>query len=284
MNAYEHILSKQIEWARNNGIELIGSQENRGRLAYTRNLENNLFEPLSPNNIESFRKGDGGELYGNPSKMQAVHSSSALGVNIFQYWDTIGEVYRIAHACVLCRRTTKISKSISFEVKYPIDDRFRYCPNIDVVIQNASSSKYKVFAIESKFTEAYGGRGHSGLKQKYFDLDIWEEIPRLKELATSISPKDNRFQYLHAAQLIKHILGLKREYGKTGFRLLYLWYDAIGSEGAKHREEISEFLETAKTDGIAIHELSYQELIIRLANEYRASRKEYVEYVTGRYL
>jgi len=121
-------------------------------------------------------------------------------------------------------------------------------------------------------------------KQKYFDLDIWEEIPRLKELATSISPKDNRFQYLHAAQLIKHILGLKREYGKTGFRLLYLWYDAIGNEGTKHREEISEFLETAKADGIAIHELSYQELIIRLANEYRASHKEYVEYVTGRYL
>jgi len=41
--------------------------------------------------------------------------------HIFQYWDTIGEVYRIAHVCGVCRRTTKISKSISFEVKYPIE-------------------------------------------------------------------------------------------------------------------------------------------------------------------
>ena len=284
MNAYEQILSKQKEWACNSKIELVRSKGNRGHRAYTRELEDNLFEPLSQNTEKSFQKGDGGELAGNPSKMQAVHSSSALGVNIFQFWDSIGEVYRIAHACGLCRRATKNSKSISFEVKYPIDDGFRYSPNIDALIENTSASKYKVFAIESKFTEAYGGRGHSGLKEKYLDLDIWEEIPRLQELAISISPADNRFQYLHAAQLVKHILGLERAHGKTGFRLLYLWYNALGREGAKHQEEIDEFLEIAKSDGIAMHELNYQELIIRLASEYRSTHKEYIEYITNRYL
>lgn len=284
MNAYEHILSKQVEWARNNELDLVGSQINRGRPAYTRTLESNLFEPLSPNTKESFQRGDGGELNGNPSKMQAVHSSSALGVNIFQFWENIGRVYQIAHACGFCRKTTKISRSVSFEIKYPINDNFRYSPNIDVVINNDPSSRYKVFAIESKFTEAYGGRGHSGIKPKYLDLEIWGEIPRLHELANTLNPKDNRFQYLHAAQLIKHILGLKREFGKTGFRLLYLWYDAIGNEGAKHRGEINEFLEIAKADEIAIHELSYQDLIIRLANEYRDSHGAYVEYITSRYL
>jgi len=228
MKAYEYILSKQIQWARNSGIDLVGSKGNRGRPAYTRNLEDNLFEPL-PHRVEkSFRDGDGGELGGNPAKMQAVHSSSALGVNIFQYWDRINEVHRIAHACGFCRKATKISRSISFEVKFPIDDGFRYSPNIDVVIDNASGAEYKVYAIECKFTEAYGGHGHSGLKKKYLDLEIWEEISRLHKLAISINPRDNQFQHLHAAQLIKHILGLKREYGKTDFRLLYLWYDALG--------------------------------------------------------
>ncbi len=284
MNAYEYILSKQIEWARNIGFELIGSKGNRGRLAYTRNLEGNLFEPLSPNTKRSFHEGDGSELAGNPAKMQAVHSSSALGVNIFQYWDSINEVNKVAHACGLCRRTTKISKGISFEVKYPIDERFQFSPNIDIVLDNAPGSKYKVYAIESKFTEAYSGQGHSGLKEKYLDLDIWEEIPHTHEMGISISPNDSHFRYLHAAQLIKHILGLKRAFGKTGFRLLYLWFDALGSEGAKHREEIDEFLGMVKADGIAIHGMSYQKLIIRLANEYRAFHKEYVEYITGRYL
>ena len=284
MNAREYILSKQIEWAYNNGIELIGGQGDRGRRAYTRKLENNLFEPLLPETEDAFRRGDGGELAGYPPKMQAVHSSSALAVNVFQFWYRVGEVSQIAHACGLCRKTTRVSQSIGFEVKYPVDDKFRYHQNIDVVIRNAASSKYRVFAIESKFTEAYGGRGHSGLKEKYLGLEVWDGIPNLRKLATSISPQDNHFQYLYAAQLVKHILGLKRAYGHTGFRLLYLWYDAPGSEGARHREEIGEFLKTTRADEIAVHAMSYQELIVRLAREYRGVHKEYIEYITGRYL
>lgn len=284
MKAYEYILSKQTQWALNKGIELVGTKGKHGRPAYTKNFEDNLFESLTPNIEESFRKGDGGELSGSPAKMQAVHSSSALSVNVFQYWESINEVHRIAHACGFCRRTTKISKNISFEAKYPISRNFRYSPNIDIVINNTPTSKFKVYAIESKFTEAYGGQGHSGINEKYLDLDVWGELPKLHNLAIYISPKDNKFQHLHAAQLIKHILGLKGVYGKTGFRLLYLWYDALGIEGNIHRDEINDFLETAKLDGLAIHELSYQELIIRLTEEYRTSHKEYVEYISGRYL
>ena len=284
MKAREYILSKQIQWAHNHGIDLIGSKGSRGRSAYVRNLQNNLFEPLMPDVKKSFEAGDGGELTGNPSKMQAVHSSSALGVNIFQYWQDINEVEKIACACGFCRETTQISKDISFEVKYSIDDKFRYAPNVDVVISNDSATKYKVFAIECKFTEAYGGRGHSGIKKKYLGLDVWKEISHLHELAISISPSDNQFQYLHAAQLIKHVLGLKKAFGKTNFRLLYLWYDALGSEGAKHRAETSEFTKVAKSDGVVIHEMSYQELIVRLADRYRVSHEKYVEYITSRYL
>lgn len=284
MRAYDYILSKQIQWARNNEIDLIGSRSNRGRPAYTQNLDDNLFEPLADDIKRSFQKGDGGELAGNPSKMQAVHSSSALGVNIFQYWQSNKEVGKIAHACGFCRKTTKISKDISFEVKYSIDERFQYSPNIDVVMNNDPASQYKVFAIECKFTEAYTDRERSGIKKKYLDLDIWEEIPYLHDLAKSISPDDDQFQHLHSAQLIKHILGLKKVFGKTNFRLLYLWYDALGSEGEKHRVEISKFLEVAKSDNIAIHELSYQELIAKLADNYRVAHKKYVEYITSRYL
>ncbi|MBW8011596.1 MAG: hypothetical protein FVQ83_10210 [Chloroflexi bacterium] len=284
MKANEYILSKQIQWARNNGIKLIGSKGKRGRPAYTESLNNNLFQPLTDETFHAFKKGDGGELTGNPSKMQAVHSSSALGVNIFQYWDNIKEVDKIAYACKLCNKTTKISKSITFEVKYPIADQFRFSPNIDAVIMNDPASKYKVFAVECKFTEAYGGRGHTGIKEKYLEVDIWEEIPHLHKMAISISPNDDRFQHLHAAQLIKHILGLKREYGITNFRLLYLWYDTLGGEGGKHNDEIIEFLEVAKSDNIMMHEISYQELILRMADNYRYTHNDYIEYISNRYL
>jgi hypothetical protein len=152
------------------------------------------------------------------------------------------------------------------------------------VIENDPSAEYKVFAIECKFTEAYGGRGHSGMKGKYLDLDIWEEIPQLHKLAIEISPEDKENEYLHRAQLIKHILGLKKAYGKANFRLLYLWYDTLGYAGWKHREETENFIEVAKSDGIFVHGMSYQELIVWMAENYRGSHQKYIEYITKRYL
>ncbi len=284
MNARDYILEKQVQWARNSGMELIGSKGIRGKKAYTKTLIENLFEQLSKSTLNAFQKGDGGELAGKPSKMQAVHSSSALGVNLFQYWQRINQPEKIAQACAFCNKTTNISKNIRFEAKYPIDPKFKMGPNIDVVIENYPSAKIKVYAIECKFSEAYGGRGHGGIKEKYLELDIWTEIPQLHKLAISISPKDTKNEFLHSAQLIKHILGLKRAYGKTNFRLLYLWYDALGYEGNKHRDEFKDFVEIAKSDGILIHDMSYQELISKLAKTYRGTHPEYIEYITNRYL
>ena len=125
MNGYQYILSKQTEWAKNQGMDLIGSKIYRGRPAYTINLDCNLFQPLLPDIRTSFAAGDGSELgsSGLPGKMQAIHSSSALGVNVFQYWKSISAVPVIAAACDLCRRGSDVSCDIQFEEKYPINDR-----------------------------------------------------------------------------------------------------------------------------------------------------------------
>jgi hypothetical protein len=91
------------------------------------------------------------------------------------------------------------------------------------VINNSPKSRFEVFAIECKFSEAYSSRKHSGIKSKYIELDtIWDDIPNLYKFAKTISPDDSQFTYLHPAQLIKHILGLKEKFGKNKFRLLYL--------------------------------------------------------------
>ena len=62
MNGYQYILAKQTEWARNRGLDLIGSKENRGRAAYTTSLDSNLFQPLLPEVRASFSAGDGGAV------------------------------------------------------------------------------------------------------------------------------------------------------------------------------------------------------------------------------
>lgn len=288
MKAYEYILAKQIQWAMNRGITLIGSKGRRGRSAYTPELEQNLFEPLDPDVRECFLRGDGNEIIGSvdsPAKMQAVHSSSALSVNIFQYWQKIGQVPVIATACGLCRKGSNTPQKIVFEDKYPVDNKFQFSPNIDVVFHNSDSSKFRRFAVECKFSEPYGSQGHSGLKPEYIGLGaIWKDIPSIYSLAKSLCPKDNKFTYLHAAQLIKHILGLKRKFGKEGFKLLYLWYDVLGKEGATHSDEIEALSEFVISDGVKFYAMSYQKLIARLSNEYRKDHDIYIKYISDRYL
>jgi len=51
-----------------------------------------------------------------------------------------------------------------------------------------------------------------------------------------------------------------------------------------HRDEIDAFTEIALSDGIHFSSLSYQELIIEIAKEYRQEHPEYVKYLTERYL
>jgi hypothetical protein len=206
--------------------------------------------------------------------MQAVHSSSALGVNIFYYWKRIDKIPLIAAACGFCSKNNTSPQDINFEVKFPISAEFPRSPNIDVIIKNSSESRFMVFAIECKFSEAYSSRNHSGISPKYIELNkVWDDIPNLLKLAKEISPDDNKYSCLHPAQLIKHILGIKEKFGKNKFRLLYLWYDTIGLESAKHHVEIEEFNNIAKADGIHFHALSYQDLTIRLAKNYRNKKK-----------
>jgi len=287
MKGYEYIIAKQTAWAAQLGITLIGSKGDRGRPAYTRKLTENLFSPLLSEVRKSFDDGDGCELGTSqfPGKMQAVHSSSALGVNVFQYWKEQHAAHVIAALCDLCRSPSTTPKDIRFEEKYPISDSFGHHPNIDAVIHNGQSAKLKRFGIECKFSEAYGAHRHGGLKPKYLELDaLWKDIPNMHSFAHTISPDDGDFSHLHPAQLVKHVLGLKRQCGLDGFRLLYLWYDVLGAEGALHRKEVERFAEIAKRDEIRFHSMTYQELIVRMQKNLPDEHTEYVNYLTSRYL
>jgi hypothetical protein len=286
MNASDQIIAKQSEWAKNRSIKLIGSHGDRGKKVYTKSIDDNLFQTLYAATKEELKDGDGGELIGSidkPAKIQALHSSSALGVNIFDYWRKSPDLSIITSSCGLVRTGSTLKGEIKFEQKFSIDDRFQYAPNLDVVVI-PQSGRYKAFAIECKFTEAYSSHKHGGLDRKYFDKeDIWQCLPAIKHLAQEISPTDNRFDCLHVAQLIKHILGLNRSFGHAHYRLLYLWYDALGEPGFKHRQEIKEFAEIVRSDGVIFHETTYQALLIRLA-QHREEHPKYIAYLTERYL
>jgi len=287
MNSYKYIKEKQINWAKNKGLELIGSKIDKGKKVYTKTIDENLFIPLREETKNELLEGDGGELSSkgnNPARIQALHSSSALCINIFEYWKNQLDLPPLFKSCRLLRANSELQGEIIFEGKFPINHKFQHAPNIDVLFFPVDSKINKIFAIECKFTEPYSSRKHGGIDQKYFIEDKnWENLSEIKQLAERISPDDSYFKYLHAAQLIKHILGLSREYRHSRFSLLYLWYDAFGEDSYKHRQEISEFTEVVRKDGVNFYSITYQELIINLTR-YRNEHSEYIKYITDRYL
>lgn len=317
MNGRKFILSKQQNWARRKGFELVpGTIGSNGEKNYLNELGQNLFALLSEDTISCFEQGDGKEMQESDTtqaKMKAIHSSSVLVVNLFQYWQG-KDLYPLLAACKLptTKTVTKMHENVGseadsrmVEVSQPLEytnmkfeEKFKIFSdtkpaNIDVVIHEDFD-----FAFESKFTEPYGGK-HDGLKTRYVeDAFLWEGLPNLYKLAKEISPYNNKFRYLDAAQLIKHILGLKqtskRELRlgerklevvvKRNFYLVYLWYDVLGRDGFWHQEEINQFAAIAEKDNIHFKAVTYQEVIANLSEYAYMGNEAYCDYLTERYL
>ncbi len=282
MNSQKYIKEKQKFWAESNGIRLIGSKIERGEKIYTTNRDENFFCNLSKDTIKEFKSADGNEFGKdkNPGKIQALHSSSAIAVNVFEYWKN-KDFEIIARSLGI---PSKNIVNIIFEKKLPISNDFAKPPNIDVVFEYSNSY---VSAIECKFTEAYGQRIHQGLKEKYLlESGIWDGIPETRKLSEKICPQDNKFKYLHSAQLVKHMLGLLSHSNgrKNKFRLVYLWYDVFGEDGYFHKSEIEMIKNIFQKDNLNFQSITYQELIMRLLENKREEDSEYIKYLAERYL
>jgi len=280
MNGKVLIKVKQKEWARHNRkVTDIGYQY------YTNAIDSNIYNHLSEKTESEFKNADGNELKdmsNRPAKMKALYSSSALAVNIFQYWrEGNRKVTDIASACGFCNKKNTQNMQIEFECKFTIKAQREHHPNIDVLIKVSDSNSNQVFAIESKMTEPFDS-SHSNLSNEYLVVDtLWQDFPSLKTLATGTYD----FKYLDYAQLIKHILGLMNQYGdKKKFVLMYLYYDVAGKDGVEHFNEIEKFKTYAEGDGVDFRTLSYQELIAKVYQDFYNGNEEYCNYIVDRYL
>jgi len=88
------------------------------------------------------------------------------------------------------------------------------------------------------------------------------------------------FQRLGAARLMKHTLGLTREYGQAGFSLVYLWYDFFDEAASTHRSEVERFAEMAAPD-ISFTPITYQDLFEKLTGVEEPT-PSYLMYLAGR--
>ena len=273
MDAYKEIRQAQKDWARSRGIPF-------DSCGYVRNVAANLREPLSAHARQGFEKGAGSELSGH---MRALHSSSVLVANFFDYWTERDKTPLLAALGI----DSTGGETLDFEAQYPTVLKGTP-PHLDVAItQNTGFA----IAVESKFTEHFGRstRGKSCFRTSYFPepCELWAEkdLSKCQALAEELWAEElrggrQRFEYLDPRQLLKHALGLATQLGK-GFSLYYLYYDWPGDRPEAHRREVDLFAERVG-DEIGFRALTYQEVYERLRDS-RQAGSDYLDFLGDRY-
>jgi hypothetical protein len=115
-----------------------------------------------------------------------------------------------------------------------------------------------------------------------FLSDFWYLVglPETQRLDDEMQDKAVTFRYLDAPQLMKHALGLATHHG-SGFRLLYVYFDAEDSEGAAHKMEIANFSGLLNEE-LGFRAYSYQNLIAALHGR-SGVPATYLGYLRARY-
>ena len=263
-NAYDTIKKQQQSWA-------LAEQIDFDKKGYVKELRHNLFQDLDKDSISEFTAGKGREL---EDHMLALHSSSALVVNFFQWWRSSNNIPTLAKAMGLSGTYVNLNFEKTHNKPRGIGG---IKPHLDIEL----GSPIKPVAIESKFTEPYH-RTLKFLKPAYVGNDIiWGNYKGCEKLAEAIVSGKETFEYLDAPQLLKHIMGLKTDYGEQGFELIYLWYDYPSEEAENHIKEMKIFDKYVREE-VNIRDIPYQRLFDSVQAVQCVDNK-YLEYLKKRY-
>jgi hypothetical protein len=267
------IKARQRAWAQRNGRALDDD-------GYCGCADDNAFQRLSDAARGDFERGGGGELGRGDErgKVQAVHSSSALACNWFDYWrerdfGVLSSVFDVPDPFVTLRLAAHVPTGMRGADA-----------NLDVLLTSASGS---LFGIESKFTEPYIQSATKGvLKPQYFaqNRSRWSDVglPGCQIVAEQLRSGQHDFAVLDVAQLLKHMLALAR----TGNRwtLCCLWYEVPGQVADAHRAELQTFAARIGDDAGHFTALTYQELFVRMERAVGPGHADYMAYLRDRYV
>jgi len=270
------LLRRQRSWARRAGLAVDAS-------GYLPAVSDNLRQPLSLSALADFTARGAAEFHDaefqngsrHVARMRAVHSSTALAVNVFDHWNT-ADPAPLAEALDL---SASISR-IVFEPHLPTGLAGNPA-NPDILIELESGT---LVAIECKFSEWLVPKRQRGqvFHDRYFPpgWGAWREagLPDCQALADDLQSGREYFRYLDARQLLKHALGLKATQAEN-FALVYLHFDWPGSMGDLHRAEIERLAVRTGTE-LALRTLTYQGLVQNMG---LAPALDYREYLERRY-
>ena len=272
----DRIRRLQRQWAEARGLAV----DAKDNLA---DYRQNLRTSLSKRAVDAFSIGATAELVdsanGGPAKMRALYSSSALAVNVFDYW--------LSHdAGVLLRALRGDGKPMSLEFEAPLRTGYGTPPQLDVLIRLSGGG---LVGIESKFTDWMTKKSKQAEKlSPYFQVDgsssYWSRagLAASHQLAKSILDRPDTFEVLEVPQLLKHALGLHKAAGQKSWRLIYLYYAGSGDIAQTHDDELARFM-AAVGNEVHFSVMTYQALFASIESMPNDVDHEYVAYLRERY-
>jgi hypothetical protein len=268
------IKARQRAWATRNELAFDAD-------GYCGCVDDNVVRGLSPCARKDFESGDGTELGkdGSHGKIQALHSSSALACDWFDYWRD-RDLQPLSRAFGVPARFSTLALE---QKKFPTG-LGGIPPNLDVLL---TCSDGTAFAIESEFTESYTkSKAKTYVKPAYFHdgRSLWTEagLPDCQAVAEALQTGRHDFKVLDVAQLLKQMLAL----GLSGqhWSPCCLWFEVPGALADQHRQELTDFAARIGTDAARFSALTYQELFARMVSFVGQDDSEYITYLRDRYI
>ena len=262
------IKRQQREWAREAGLAVDDAgycASPTGNLPWLSSLTRRDFDEADGNEFGSATK---------TGKIAAVHSSSALAVNMFGYW-TSRDTSPLARALGI-----ETIAEIRFERKFETGVKPR-SPNIDVVIYGRNN---ELLAIESKFSEPFSGGKKAGIQDKYCPdgTKRWSDVELYgAQRAVDAIRAGETFRFLDAPQLLKHMLGLAQ--CDRRWSLLLLWYAPSQSAEDSMNIEIARFTTLLGPDRERFSARTYQDFWETLTPLLGQQDATYAQYIRKRY-
>jgi restriction endonuclease-like protein len=240
---------------------------------YVQSFRDNLVPLISTADFEAdLSAGNGNEL---ETKFRAAHSSSALAVNCFSPFRS-----RIAD---LTLPLVGNFSDLQFERKCPTGLKRGIPPNLDVMLSGVEG----VIGVESKLTE-HLGRHRAKFSPAYAEeiRDQRREEGYFREMIRLID-EPRSYNWLDAAQLIKHAFGLAKTFSGRPVTLLYLFWEPENPQKhpvfEAHRREVAEFSDRVTGSTPNFVAMSYPELWSFWRREPLGWLSDHLDELAGRY-
>ena len=263
MDEYRTITASQREFVRSCGAAF----DDRG---WTSDYLTNLFQVPHPDTLNELIARKEVAPDGRGARIAAPHSSTALAVNMFDWWRGRDLVPLGAALGIPLDRFAGFEREHRFGRGRPAQ--------LDVEFMSSAGLP---MGVEVKLREPYG-EVSNGFADRYFETPgLWDGLPNLERLARTIRlGGDSTFLTLHAAQLIKHALGLRHSYGHA-HTLVYLWHRLAGPVGDTHAREVERFAQTAQSD-VTFVAVTVRDILDRF--DPGPDWQRWLDYMTARYL